>query len=72
MADMPYPYYRLQADGFNETGFVMQFQLDAAAGGPLEGMSVQGVLDHFKQYFSDGGAVTVRLSRSNVTTTDNL
>lgn len=72
MAGMPYPYYRLQADGSNETGFVLEFQLSEEAGGPISGMTSQGVLDHLKAYFTDGGATSVRLSRSEVAITDNL
>ncbi|MFK0140725.1 hypothetical protein [Streptomyces murinus] len=70
MADMPYPYYRLQATGSAETGFTLLFQLEEWPGGPLDGMTSQGVLDHLKQYFSDGGAVTVSLSYSEVTNTN--
>lgn len=70
---MPYPYYRLQADGMDETGFVMLFQLSEGAGGPLPGMTSQGVLDHLKTYFAgDGVNVTVSLAYSSITVTNNL
>lgn len=70
MADMPLPYYRLQATGPTETGFTLLFQLEEWPGGPLDGMTSQGVLDHLKQYFSDGGTVTVSLAYSQVTNTN--
>lgn len=76
MAEMPYPYYRLQADGSSESGFLMQFQLDQGAGGPLEGMTIQGILDHLKDYFTNTSTAqitpTVTLAYSAVTTTNNL
>lgn len=72
MADMPYPYYRLQAAGSSETGFTMLFQLEEGAGGPLAGMTSQDVLDHLKAYFAGEGALTVSLSLSSVAVTDNL
>lgn len=74
MADsLTYPYYRLQADGPNETGFTLLIQISDGAGGPLPGMTAQSVLDDLKaRLVGDTGDVTARMSMYDVTVTNNL
>jgi hypothetical protein len=73
VADMPYPYYRLQADGPSETGMVLLFQVQTSGAGPLPGRTEEDLLAHLKAYFAgDSGDATVRLSSFSVATTNNL
>ncbi|MFE8944491.1 hypothetical protein [Streptomyces sp. NPDC007856] len=70
--DLPYPYYRLQADGPNETGFGLLVHIEEGAGGPLPGMTTQGVLDSLRALLEGtGGTVTTTLALYAITTTDN-
>ncbi|MFE7973015.1 hypothetical protein [Streptomyces shenzhenensis] len=70
MADMPYPYYRLQADGPQETGMVLLFQVATGSGGPLPNVSKEDLLAHLKEYLAgDSGDVTARLTAFDVTVT---
>lgn len=73
MAEMPYPYYRLQADGPSETGINLTFQLQTGAGGPLPAISEADLLAHLKTYLAgDSGDVTVRLTGYDVAVTNDL
>lgn len=69
--DMPYPYYRLQADGPSETGFTLKLQIEEGAGGPLLGRTTASLLDELKQLLAGDGN-TVTLTRYEVTTLNNL
>lgn len=72
MADnMPYPYYRLQANGPSETGITLKLQTEEGAAGPLAGRTTAGVLEEIKQLLT-GDGITVSLTRYEVTTTNNL
>ncbi|NED75285.1 hypothetical protein G3I51_23765 [Streptomyces sp. SID9944] len=71
MDDMPYPYYRLQADGPDDTGITMLFQLQEGPGGPLPGLTSEGILDHLKEYLA-GDRTTVRLSLWSVAVATDL
>lgn len=71
MAEMPYPYYKLQSDGPSESGFTIKLQIEENAGGPLEGKTTAGVLEDLKQLLT-GDGTTVSLIRYEVTTTNNL
>lgn len=72
MAELPYPYYRLQAEGPNETGFRLLFHIDEGAGGPLEGQSTQSILDELRQRLAgEDGTVTTSLARVEITTTES-
>lgn len=71
MADMPYPYYKLQSDGPSESGFTLKFQIEEGAGGPLAGKTTAGVLEEIKRLLTDVDTV-VSLIRYEVTTTNNL
>lgn len=73
MADMPYPYYKVQADGRNEGGFTLKLQIEEGAGGPLEGRTTEGVLDSLKELLVGGDdTVTVTVTRYEITTTNDL
>ncbi|MFI0236318.1 hypothetical protein [Streptomyces sp. NPDC016845] len=71
MADMPYPYYRLSAQGRDEAGFTLTLRIEEGAGGPLPGLTTESVLDSIRQLLA-GENVTTSLSRSEITTTSNL
>ncbi|MFJ9037485.1 hypothetical protein ACIRF8_12960 [Streptomyces sp. NPDC102406] len=72
MADqMPYPYYRLSAQGRSESGFTLTLRIEEGAGGPLPGMTTESVLDGIRQLLA-GEDVTTSLSRSEITTTNSL
>ncbi|CAL9352236.1 hypothetical protein SUDANB1_00484 [Streptomyces sp. enrichment culture] len=71
MPDLSYPHYQLQADGPNETGFRLTVVIQDGVGGPLPGMTSQGVLEALKQRLAESGdGVTVRLTKHDVTATD--
>lgn len=73
MADLPYPYYRIQADGADETGFSLVLHIEEGAAGPLTGQTAQGVLDELcARLRGDAGDVDVTLTRYEITTTNNL
>lgn len=72
MADMPYPYYQLQADGPNETGLLLRFQVQTGAGGSLPGISEEQLLAHLKEYLAGTDGNAVRLSSFAVQVTDGL
>jgi len=73
VADMPFPYYRLQANGPNETGFTLLCQIEEGGGGPLPGQTMQGVLDGLKQQIvGTSGDVTASLTHYEITTTTDL
>lgn len=73
MAELLYPYYRIQADGPAETAFQMQIHIEEGGGGPLAGQTSQGVLDDLcTRLRGDNGDVTVTLTRVEITTTTNL
>lgn len=74
MADsMPYPYYRLTADGRNETGFGLTLRIEEGAGGPLAGQTIDSVLEGMRKLLAnDDPDVMTTLSRSEITITNNL
>jgi hypothetical protein len=73
MADLPYPYYRIQAYRDDESGFGLLIHIEDGAGGPLTGQTSQGVLDELcARLRGDSGDVTVALTRYEITTTTNL
>lgn len=72
MAELPYPYYRLQAVGPDEKGFGLLIHIEEQAGGPLDGQSMQGVLDELRQRLAgESGTVVTSLTRYEITTTDS-
>ena len=71
MAELAYPYYQVQADGPNESGFRIVLHIDQQGGGPLPGQSVESVIDGLKQLLS-GADVFVQVARYEVTTINNL
>ena len=74
MADsMPYPYYRLTADGRDETGFSLAIRIEEGAGGPLPGQTIDSVLEGIRKLLAnDDPNITTTLSRSEITITSNL
>lgn len=73
MAELPYPYYRIQADGPSETGFSLLVHIEEDAAGPLAGQTSQGVLDDLcARLRGDSGDVTVSMTRYEITTTADL
>lgn len=72
-AEMPLPYYRLQASGPSETGLTLTFQVETGAGGALPNISEADLLAHLKTYLAgDTGDVTVRLTGYDVAVTNDL
>lgn len=74
MADqMPYPYYRLTANGRNEMGFGLTLRIEEGAGGPLPGQSIESVLDGIRLLLAgEDPDVTTSLSYSEIHITTNL
>ncbi|MEU8906499.1 hypothetical protein [Streptomyces mirabilis] len=73
MADLPYPYYRIQAVGADETGFGLLVHIEEGGAGPLTGQSSQSVMDDLcARLRGDAGDVNVTLTRYEITTTNNL
>lgn len=70
--DMPYPYYQLVANGPNETGLVVTLHVQEGAGGPLEGQSVDTILDGIRAQLGAGEGVSVDITRAEIKTTYNL
>ncbi|MGW1892152.1 hypothetical protein ACWCP6_18110 [Streptomyces sp. NPDC002004] len=70
MADLPYPYHRIQAEGPDETGFALLVHIEEGAGGPLSGQTTQSVLEDLcAQLRSDRDDVTTSVTRYEITTT---
>ncbi|MGQ4349680.1 hypothetical protein [Streptomyces sp. SAS_275] len=69
MAEMAYPYYRIQADGPNETAITLTLRVDAGVGGPLPGLTEQKVLDGVRALLA-GEDVSVRAAHYDLTITD--
>lgn len=73
MAELPYPYYRLGATGRDETGFTLTLRIEEGAGGPLPGRTTSDVLEGIRKLLAgDDPDVVTALSRSEITTTNNL
>ncbi|WP_371646501.1 hypothetical protein [Streptomyces mirabilis] len=73
MAELQYPYYRLQADGPDETGFTLLGHVEDGAAGPLTGQTAERTLqDLADRLRGDSGDVTVSLTRYDITTTYDL
>lgn len=71
MPELSYPHYQMQADGPDETGFRITMLIQDGVGGPLPGLTSQGVVEELKQrLFSSGDGVTVRLTRHDATATE--
>lgn len=73
MAEMPFPYYRLQANGSNEAGFVLLLQIDEGGGGPLPGLTTESVLNSIRDLLVNGDdTIRSSLTRYEVTTIPDL
>jgi len=73
MAELAYPYYRIQADGPNETGFTLLLRADAGVGGPIPGLTEQSIVDGVRALLAgNSGDVTVQLTHYEITTTYDL
>lgn len=71
MAELAYPYYRIQADGPNETAFTLTLRVDPGVGGPLPGLTEQKILDGVRALLAgEEGDVSVRAAHHDVTITD--
>lgn len=67
MPELPYPHYQMQADGPNETGFRLTVVIQDGVGGPLPGLTSQGVVEELKQRLAGSGdGITVRLTSHNI------
>lgn len=64
----PYPpYYSLNVDGPNETGFALLVQMEIGAGGPLGELTADGVMENLRDTLA--GAVegtTATLARIEI------
>ncbi|WP_372352613.1 hypothetical protein [Streptomyces sp. KL116D] len=69
---MPYPYHQLVANGPRETGLVVTLHVQEGAGGPLDGQSVDTVLDGLRAQLGAGEGVSIAITRSEIKTTYNL
>ncbi|MEU3851712.1 hypothetical protein [Streptomyces sp. NPDC029554] len=70
MAELTYPYYRLIANGRNETGFTVTLQIQEGPGGPLPEQTVESVLAGLRAVLQNGDdAVSTELARFATTTT---
>ncbi|WP_030798983.1 hypothetical protein [Streptomyces sp. NRRL S-337] len=69
MADTPYPYYRMQASGPDETGYSLVIQIQQGAGGGLEGLtSEEDVIAAVRGIFDGRDGVSSTLTRYSVAT----
>ncbi|MEU2730123.1 hypothetical protein ABZ650_20640 [Streptomyces griseoviridis] len=67
--ELPYPYYRLQADGPRETGCLMTIVIGDGVGGPLAGTTARGIVEDLARRLKgdpDDG-VTVQLVLNSIT-----
>lgn len=70
MAELAYPHYVLQADGPRETGLLLTIIISDGVGGPLPGKTVEGTIEHLRQYLlGEDGDVTVQLVHNQIQTT---
>ncbi|MFF5842108.1 hypothetical protein ACFY74_11645 [Streptomyces massasporeus] len=70
MAELTFPYYRLNANGRNETGFVVTLQIQEGPGGPLPEQTVESVLAGLRDHLQNGDdTVSTELVRFATTTT---
>jgi hypothetical protein len=70
MAELTFPYYRLNASGRNETGFVVTLQIQEGPGGPLPEQTVETVLAGLRDHLQNGDdTVSTELVRFATTTT---
>lgn len=70
MAELPYPYYRINADGPGETGFAVTLQIQQGAGGPLEGQTVESVLAGLRELMQAGNdEVSTALTKFEIKST---
>ena len=70
MAELPYPYYRLNAEGPSETGFSIVVQIQEGAGGPLPGQTQDSVLAGLRELLMAGDAeVLTNLTKVQITNT---
>ncbi|MBT2508795.1 hypothetical protein J7I98_23495 [Streptomyces sp. ISL-98] len=70
MADTPYPHYRLQADGPNETGLTLLIQVTVGAGGPLPGLTEQSVVEELRDSLDARIGVMTQLSKNVIAATN--
>lgn len=71
MAELPYPNYKIQADGPNETGCVISLFIQDGVGGPLPGTTSRGVVEALRtQLTGDSGEVSVSLVLNDIRATD--
>lgn len=70
MAELTFPYYRLNANGPAETGFVVTLQIQEGSGGPLAGQTVDTVLAGLRATLqNDDPSVSTELVKFATTTT---
>lgn len=70
MAELPYPNYRLNADGPAETGFAITLYIQVGQGGPLAGQTVESVIDGLRDLLKGGDdQVSTVLTKSEITST---
>lgn len=70
MAELPYPYYRLNCQGPNETGFSIVVQIQEGAGGPLPGQTQDSVIAALREQLMAGDVeVLTDLTRVSITNT---
>ncbi|CAM5717970.1 hypothetical protein [Streptomyces fumanus] len=70
MAELAYPHYVLQADGPRETGINVTIVVSDGVGGPLPGKTVDGVVEHLRDYLlGEDGDVTVQLVHNQIQST---
>lgn len=70
MAELAYPYHRLNAQGPAETGFSITLKVEAWPGGPLAGQSEASVLAGLRALLLAGdGDVSTELTKFEITST---
>ncbi|WP_055696483.1 hypothetical protein [Streptomyces silaceus] len=70
MPELPYPHYKIQADGPNETGCVMTVVISDGVGGPLPGTTAKGIVEDLaRRLAGEDGDVTVSLVRTEISAT---
>lgn len=69
MPELSYPHYKIQADGPNETGFLITLTVSAGVGGPLPGTTPQGVAEGLKAQLQ-ADDVSVGLVLNEIRATD--
>ncbi|MEU2402823.1 hypothetical protein ABZ609_00555 [Streptomyces rubiginosohelvolus] len=70
MADTPFPHYKLQADGPNETGLILMVQVSLGAGGSLPGLTEQSVVEHLRDWLGSRPGVVTQLAKKSIVSTD--